>query len=62
MGNTAMAAVLNEPMAVTKNHGKTTSIDGRKYFITYHPAAILRFPDVFKKQFLADFKKLKKLL
>ena len=62
MGNTAMYAMLDAPLTVTKNRGKIITKDRRKYFIVYHPAAVIRFPWKFKTQFLSDFRKLKKQL
>ena len=40
--------------------GKLVKKDGREYFVTYHPAAGLRFPKI-KKILEKDFKKLKKI-
>jgi uracil-DNA glycosylase len=39
-----------------------TRREGVKYFLTYHPAAALRFPVKFKALLVQDFKKIKKLL
>jgi DNA polymerase len=44
-----------------KVHGTVVEKEGRKYFITFHPAAAVRFQK-FKVLLLEDFKKLKKLV
>lgn len=61
LGSVACFAVFDRAVSVTKEHGTTIDKDGRKYFITYHPAAGLRFPET-KEKLTDDFKKLKKLL
>ncbi len=61
LGATAGFGVLGEPIPVAKMHGKVLDREGKRYFISYHPAAILRFPKL-KKFFLSDFRKLKKLV
>jgi len=43
---------------ITEMHGKLIS---KKYFVTYHPSAAMRFPSV-KKEMEQDFKILGKLL
>lgn len=58
MGNTAIKAMLKNTYQVTKMHGKFVYEEGHKYFITFHPAAALRFPKKYKKKLHADFKKL----
>lgn len=61
LGSVAVQGVLEEKLSIKNDHGKTITKSGRTYFITYHPAAALRFPPI-KKLFIEDFKKLKKLL
>jgi DNA polymerase len=61
LGNTACSALLDSKQELSKEHGKIIRKDGRKYFITFHPAYAMRFPEG-KKQFISDFKKLKKLI
>ena len=56
LGVTACLGVLGEKIPVTKRHGEIVKKDGKTYFITFHPAAALRFPQI-KKLLLADFKK-----
>lgn len=40
LGNTASNSVLGQG-EITKNRGKIIEKDGRKYFLTFHPAAII---------------------
>jgi uracil-DNA glycosylase len=40
LGNTASMSILGQG-EITKNHGKIVTKDGRKYFLTFHPAAII---------------------
>lgn len=61
MGAVAAQAVLNEKVAVTSVHGTVLERDGRKYFITVHPAAGLRYPPM-QETFQEDFEKLREVL
>ena len=61
MGGVAAQGVLGEKMAVTSEHGKVVERNGKKYFITVHPAAGLRFPPL-KETFKEDFQKLREVL
>ncbi len=61
LGSVAVQGVLGEKIPTLKNHGKIIDKDHRKYLLTIHPAAALRFPPL-KKLILQDFKKLKSLL
>lgn len=60
LGSVAVQAILNEKIPVSTRHGEIIEKKGRKYFITVHPAAALRFTKM-KELLLSDFKKLKKL-
>ena len=40
MGNTAYGTLL-DGKEITKNHGKIVEKDGRKFFVTFHPAATI---------------------
>lgn len=60
LGRVAAETVFNKPVSVMRGHGKTIEKDGRKYFITLHPAAAVRF-DRFQKIIKEDFQKLKHL-
>jgi uracil-DNA glycosylase len=61
LGATAAQAVLQEKIAVTKVHGQIIEKDGKNYFLTFHPAAALRYPPS-RELIKEDFKKLKKLV
>jgi uracil-DNA glycosylase family 4 len=61
MGGVAAQGVLGEKVAVTSEHGKVLERNGKKYFITVHPAAGLRFPPL-KETFKEDFQKLREVL
>lgn len=62
LGRVAAEGVLQKKVFVTKERGEVIEEkDGIKYFLTYHPAAVLRFPSKFKEGMLEDFKKVKKL-
>ena len=59
MGNTAYGTLLNGK-EITKNHGKIVEKDGKKFFITFHPAATIynqKLVDELKNDFrkLAEF-------
>jgi DNA polymerase len=63
LGRVAAEGVLERKVAVVKEHGEIIEErDGIKYFLTYHPAAALRFPNKFKHLLQQDFKKLKKII
>ncbi len=61
LGATACLALLDRKVEMTKEHGNTISESGITYFLTFHPAYALRFPEG-KKGFLRDFHELKKLI
>ena len=61
LGRVAALAVLNKNISVVKEHGNIIKDNGRKYFITVHPAAALRFKKM-KVILEEDFKKLKDLI
>ena len=59
MGNTAYGTLL-DGKEITKNHGKIVEKDGRKFFVTFHPAATIynqKLIDELKNDFrkLAEF-------
>ncbi len=63
MGRVAAEGVLQKKVAVVKEHGQVIEDrEGIKYFLTYHPAAVLRFPWKFKELMIDDFKKIPKLV
>lgn len=61
LGRTACLALLGRKVEITKEHGRVVRKDGKKYFITLHPAYALRFPEG-KRTFIRDFNTLRKLV
>lgn len=63
LGRVAAEGVLQKKVFVVKEHGQVIEENnGIQYFLTYHPAAVLRFPNKFKASMQEDFQKIKKLL
>ena len=63
LGRVAAEGVLQKKVFVSKEHGEIIEEKGDvKYFLTYHPAAALRFPKKLKPFLVEDFKKVKKLI
>ena len=60
LGNTAYKVILNGN-EISKNHGKLVSKNGRTYFITFHPAAII-YNQKLASAFQNDIKKIVELL
>jgi DNA polymerase len=61
LGNVAVQGVLGRKIPVKTDHGKVIEENGRKYLVTLHPAAGLRFPPL-KALLIEDFKKVKTLV
>lgn len=61
MGSIAVQGVLDEKIPINKMHGEVIERNGKKYMITFHPAAALRFPPL-REKLKKDFEKLKKFL
>lgn len=61
LGNTAAKAMLNNQISLLKDHGNLIMQKQKKYYLTLHPAAAIRFQK-FKKLLLEDFQKLKNLI
>jgi len=61
MGNVAVRGVLEKSIPVYNKHGKVIDKEDKKYLITFHPAAALRFPKI-RILFKEDFQKLKKMI
>ena len=57
LGRSALKSLLNWTN-VAEVHGKLLKKDGRKYFVTYHPSAGMRFPKI-GQEMKKDFNKLK---
>lgn len=63
LGRVAAEGVLEKKVAVSSEHGEVIEEhNGIKYFLTYHPAAALRFSKKFKPLLQADFQKLPRLI
>jgi uracil-DNA glycosylase len=61
LGSVATLGVLGEKVPVKTRHGEIIEKDGKRYLITLHPAAALRFPPL-KQLILQDFEKLKTII
>lgn len=61
LGNVAAKALLTKPVKISRQHGKIVKENNTIYFLTFHPAAALRFPKI-KVQVIDDFKKLQELI
>jgi DNA polymerase len=53
LGGVAISSLVG-PWKLSEAHGRFYETDNRTYFMTYHPAAALRFPKV-KKSMQEDF-------
>lgn len=72
LGRVAAEGVLETKVAVVKDHGRILKpLQGKqvqndkqniRYFLTLHPAAVLRFPGKYKLEFENDFKKIKNFI
>jgi uracil-DNA glycosylase family 4 len=54
LGGVAVSAIIG-PWKLSEAHGRFYEANGRRFFITYHPAAALRFPKI-KEKMLEDFR------
>lgn len=61
LGNVAARAMLGKSPSVLKNHGTVMTHDQWTYFLTLHPAAVIRFVKN-KPLIVKDFEKLRSLL
>jgi uracil-DNA glycosylase len=61
LGNVASLAVLGLEGTVSREHGKVIKKEGKAYWITFHPAAAMRFPKL-REAFQNDFKGLKRFM
>ncbi|MFW9846800.1 MAG: uracil-DNA glycosylase [Candidatus Thorarchaeota archaeon] len=57
LGGVAVSSLIG-PWKMTEAHGRFYESEGRTFFITYHPAAALRFPKL-KDTMIADFEVLR---
>ena len=53
--------ILTKEISVEELHGKVIEKDNLRYFVTFHPSAVLRYPEN-RKKMEDDFRKLKKML
>lgn len=60
LGGVAVSSIIG-PWKLSEAHGRFYDGNGRMFFITFHPAAALRFPNT-KELMLKDFKILRKKL
>ncbi|MBI2662870.1 uracil-DNA glycosylase [Candidatus Woesearchaeota archaeon] len=60
LGKVSSNALLGK-IDIEQFHGKIIEKEGRKYFVSYHPAAGMRFPKI-KALMKEDFKKLNKII
>ena len=60
LGEVAFSVFFSEK-ELSSFRGKWLEKDGKKFFITYHPAAGMRFPKI-KKAIEKDFKKIKRTI
>ncbi len=61
MGRVAAQAVLDQPVPIKREHGRVVEKDGRTYFLTFHPAAILHDPSL-RKDMEEDFQVLRRTI
>lgn len=60
LGKTPVRQVLGETGKLSDLHGRVREREGRRYLITYHPAAAMRFPGP-RSAIRADFRKVTRL-
>lgn len=60
LGKVSLKQLLDRDDNLMEIHGKILQMDNRKCFVTFHPAAAMRFIKM-RKEMLKDFKKLKSL-
>lgn len=59
LGRVAAEGVLEKKVKVASEHGQVIEErNGVKYFLTIHPAAVVRFPQKYKQLIEADFRKI----
>ncbi len=61
LGKTAITSLLQEKVLLKKEHGHIIEKDNRKYLLIFHPAAVLRFPQL-REAFFEDFRVLQNLI
>lgn len=61
LGKTALKQILRQEGNLSRLHGRLFEHNGRSYFVTFHPAAAMRFPQI-RRKMKHDFKILKELM
>ena len=61
LGRVALQQVLKDQRSLRQIHGEVVSRDGRRYFLTYHPAVAFRVPET-RDSMDEDMARLKRLL
>ena len=61
LGNSACRALLGRDIEIAKQHGTMVEQDGTSFFLSFHPAYAIRFPQG-RKQFIQDFLLLRELV
>jgi len=61
LGQVAAKALLDNLVKITEGHGKVFKQNDKLFFLTFHPAAAIRFPKT-KERIIEDFEKLKRLI
>ena len=59
LGDVACESMIGK-VDLLKMHGKVVRRDGRNYFVTFHPAAGMRFPKI-RRMMVRDFSKLRRI-
>lgn len=61
MGRAACFSLLERDVVMTKEHGMVAEKNGRRFFLMYHPAAVL-YAQRLREDFVNDFTKLRSML
>jgi uracil-DNA glycosylase family 4 len=61
LGTSACRALLGKTVEIAKQHGKTIEQEEMVFFLSFHPAYAIRFPEG-REQFTRDFAALRKLI
>jgi len=61
LGGTAIEALLGKEIKPLKDHGRLVEREGRKYFVTIHPSAVIRFKK-YKPLLEGDLEKLSQII
>lgn len=61
MGKTAYLALFQKKLKLKDFHGRVYRVNGRIFFLTFHPAAAMRFPKI-RRMMEFDFRKVKRII